>query len=286
MAMTPPRERPSEARPRATSDVPGDAAVSGHTIDELAHEFQVPVSTLRMYQHRGLLPPPVRRGRIGYYGGDHRARLRLVGELQERGFSLAGIKELLDGWESGRSLDDVLGLGDGAGVWEREEPLLMDPPELAKRFAGVPITPALMQRVIGLHLVELTDDGRLSVLSPRFLEIGSQLVDLGIPIDDILDQFETLRGQTDVIADQFTQLFRTHLWQSFAEAGLPAERVGEMTASLARLGPLAQAVVDAALRVSLQDAAQAFLDEQARRLANASPSSPRRVAAKKKAPAR
>jgi DNA-binding transcriptional MerR regulator len=75
--------------------VPLDPATDdarGHTIDELAHEFQVPVSTLRMYQHRGLVPPPERRGRIGYYGAEHRARLKLVGELQARGFSLAGIK--------------------------------------------------------------------------------------------------------------------------------------------------------------------------------------------------
>ena len=250
------------------------------TIDEVAHEFGVPVSTLRMYQHRGLLPPPERRGRIGYYGADHRARLRLVGELQERGFSLAGIKELLDGWDSGRSLDDVLGLGAGSGVWEREEPLELEAPQLADRFPGVPMTPELMQRVMGLGLVELTDNGRIRVLSPRFLEIGAQLIGLGLPIDDVLDQYEVLREQTDVIAAQFTALFRRHLWQSFADAGLPAHRVGEITASLSTLGPLAQAVVDTTLKASLQDAAQAFLDEQARRLADA-PATPRQAGAKK-----
>ena len=253
----------------------GDDPERGHTIDELAHDFGVPVSTLRMYQHRGLLPPPERRGRIGYYGEEHRARLRLVGELQERGFSLAGIKELLDGWDSGRSLDDVLGLSEGSGVWEREEPLELDPPQLAARFPDVPITPALMDRVMGLGLVELTDGGRIRVLSPRFLDIGSELIGLGVPIEDVLDQYEVLRGQTDVIAAQFTELFRRHLWQSFADAGLPAARVAEMTASLAKLGPLAQAVVDTTLKASLQDAAQAFLDDQARRLADARPTKAR-----------
>lgn len=260
----------------------GDASERGQTIDELAHEFGVPVSTLRMYQHRGLLPPPERRGRVGYYGADHLARLRLVGQLQERGFSLAGIKELLDGWASGRSLDDVLGLGEGVGVWEREAPIELDPPELAERFPRVPITPALMQRVVGLDLVELTDEGRIRVRSPRFLDIGAELLELGIPMDEVLDHYEVLRGQTEVIAAAFTDLFRRHLWMSFATAGLPADRVGEITESLSRLGPLALAVVDTTLRASLQDAAQAFLDEQARLLASAPPPKARRRANPKK----
>lgn len=254
----------------------GDAAERGHTIDELAHEFGVPVSTLRMYQHRGLLPPPERRGRVGYYGADHRARLRLVGQLQERGFSLAGIKELLDGRASGRSLDDVLGLGEGAGVWEREGSIEVDPPQLAERFGGMPITPALMQRVVDLDLVELTDEGQIRVHSPRFLDIGAELVELGIPMEEVLDHYEVLRGQTEVIAAAFTDLFRRHLWTSFATAGLPADRVGEITESLARLGPLAVAVVDTTLRVSLQDAAQSFLDEQAELLSVAPPPKVRR----------
>jgi len=68
----------------------------GRTIDELARDFALPVSTLRMYQHRGLLPAPERRGRVAYYGDDHADRLRMLIALQERGFSLAAIKELLD----------------------------------------------------------------------------------------------------------------------------------------------------------------------------------------------
>ena len=88
------------------------------TIDELAHAAGVVVSTVRLYQNRGLLPPPVKRGRVGYYGVDHLGRLRLVGELQDRGFSLAGIKALLDGMDRGESLQAVLGVeGGGMATW-------------------------------------------------------------------------------------------------------------------------------------------------------------------------
>ena len=41
---------------------------------------------------------------MGYYNTEHRDRLRLIAHLQERGFSLAAIKETLDHWTEGRSL--------------------------------------------------------------------------------------------------------------------------------------------------------------------------------------
>lgn len=39
----------------------------GLTIDEIARDAGVPSSTIRLYQNKGLLPPPERRGRVGYY---------------------------------------------------------------------------------------------------------------------------------------------------------------------------------------------------------------------------
>ena len=57
---------------------------------------------MRLYQTRGLLPPPRREGRVAYYGDDHRRRLRLITQLQERGFSLASIKHLIDGMPAER----------------------------------------------------------------------------------------------------------------------------------------------------------------------------------------
>src|SRR5215207_1364979 len=103
-----------------TGDDGNDETQATLTIEQVAAGAGIPVSTVRMYQHRGLLAPPVKRGRVGYYGPDHEARLRLIAELQERGFSLAGIKELVDGWAEGRSLDEVLGLSGDQGIWATE----------------------------------------------------------------------------------------------------------------------------------------------------------------------
>src|SRR5207248_635040 len=48
------------------------------------------------HQARGLLAPPEVRMRVGYYGPEHVAALRLIRDLQDEGFNLGGIKRLLD----------------------------------------------------------------------------------------------------------------------------------------------------------------------------------------------
>jgi DNA-binding transcriptional MerR regulator len=235
-------------------------------VDQLAHDHGLPVSTVRLYQNRGLLPPPRKQGRVAFYGGEHRRRLRLIGELQARGFSLAAIRELFDGMAAGQSLPAVLGLSDGASTWRPEAPVTLTFAELLARLPGVEPTPELLARVAGSGLVQLTDDGRVTVTSPTFLEIGSRLIGLGVPGDAVLDEYDALQQLTDDIAARFTELFEQHFWAPFEAAGMPADQLTGLTGTLEQLGPLAEAVVAAALRRSMQRAAEAFLDEQADRL--------------------
>ena len=62
------------------------------TLEELTARVGTSVRNIRFYTSRGLVPPPVRRGRSGYYGPDHVARLELVRELQGHGFTLSAIE--------------------------------------------------------------------------------------------------------------------------------------------------------------------------------------------------
>src|SRR5262245_65711077 len=80
------------------------------TVDELAHRAELPVRTIREYQTLGLLPPPAKRGRVGIYRPGHLARLRLIVRLQKCGYSLAGIRGLVESWSGGADLGEVLGL--------------------------------------------------------------------------------------------------------------------------------------------------------------------------------
>lgn len=238
------------------------------TIDELARRAGTVTSTVRMYQNRGLLPPPRKEGRVGYYGEGHLARLRLIAELQHDGFSLASIGRLVEAWEQGRSLDDLLGLeAQITSTWGADEPIELGLAELAARMPGGTLPPDALARATALGLVDLRGD-RVAV-QPGFLDIGTELARLGIPIDDILDEYARLQQATAAIAERFTGLFERHLWAPLLERGLPAGEVARLTEVLQRLSTLAEGVVVVALRTSLRRSAATFLATQAEHLDNA-----------------
>ncbi|HXH80610.1 MerR family transcriptional regulator [Nocardioides sp.] len=66
------------------------------TLDELTERVDMSVRNVRFYTSKGLVPPPLRQGRSGYYSADHIARLELVRALQDHGFTLSAIKGYLD----------------------------------------------------------------------------------------------------------------------------------------------------------------------------------------------
>src|SRR5699024_1698913 len=85
-------------------------------IEDLAAEAGTTVRNIRLYQEKGLLPPPVRRGRSALYGPEHRRRLRLVLRLLDRGYTFATIGELFAAERHGMSLTELLDLESGAAV--------------------------------------------------------------------------------------------------------------------------------------------------------------------------
>lgn len=236
------------------------------TIEQLASQADTATSTVRMYQTRGLLPPPVRRGRIGYYGQGHLSRLHLIADLQEQGFSLASIKRLTEAWESGRSLDDVLGLETQvASVWAGDEPIRLGLRDFRAMFPGQKITPAIITRAIRMGLISVNGTSVL-VRNPGFLRIGSDLARQGIPAAEALDELQALQAAADAIAERFTRVFERHMWRDFVQAGMPSEQIAPLTESLSRLSALAEDVTGLVLRDALRRKASEFLAEQATRL--------------------
>lgn len=66
------------------------------TIGKLAAAGGVGVETVRFYQRRGLLEQPTRESGIRRYGSDDVRRLRFIRQAQTAGFTLQGIRELLE----------------------------------------------------------------------------------------------------------------------------------------------------------------------------------------------
>ena len=89
---------------------------------------------------------------------------------------------------------------------------------------------------------------------------------LGVPADEILDEYEQLRTQTDEIARRCTELFRRRMWKPFVKRGMPADQIAPLLEMLEKLAPLAGDVTTMSLRHSLQAAAESFVRAEARRL--------------------
>ena len=225
---------------------------SEYRLDELARQAGVASTTVRLYQNRGLLAAPRLEGRSGWYDDSHLSRLRLIARLQGEGYSLAGISNLLEQWEQGRSLDAVVGVEAELDALVGDvHSIELDPVELLGRFPAGAMTPEIMQRAFSIGLVQPADNGRVRVADRRFLETGSALAHLGIPADVILDEWEALVAHTDDIAMRFVALFEQYLAPADWQHGLSTEDARELARTLARLQSTARQVLAAALDASV-----------------------------------
>lgn len=168
------------------------------TVDELAVRVNLPVRTIREYQTIGLLPGPERRGRIGVYRASHVARLDLIARLQARGYSLAGIDDLIRSWRDGADLGEVLGLEPDQLV-HLDEP---GAPATLDQLAGlVPdLVPGRLDEVIASGLVEPCGPDRYCVPSPSLLQLTIDALAAGYETDRVLALLATIRTATATIA--------------------------------------------------------------------------------------
>ena len=225
---------------------------SGYRLDELARRAGVASTTVRLYRAKGLLAPPRLEGRTGWYDDTHLSRLRLIARLQAEGYSLAGIANLLEQWERGRSLDAVIGVEAELDALVGDvHAIVLEPAELLARFPDGSVTAELLQRSASLALAQPTDDGKIRIADRRFLESGAALAHLGVPLDVILDEWEALVAHTDEIAARFVGLFETYLAPADWRSGLDTQRARGLAQTLSRLHATARQVLGAALDASI-----------------------------------
>ncbi len=234
----------------------------GMTIDELSRQSGVTSRNIRAYQTRGLLPPPRVEGRVGYYDANHLARLRYVNSLQDRGFSLAAIQVLLEAWDQGRNLTDVLGFEEAlTAPWTDEKPERVSLERLLEMFPEAVDDATLLPRAVELGLVVPVGE-EFEAPSPRLLRVGAELVAAGIPLAAALDEYERLVADAARIAARFVELFEKNLWEPFVAAGLPADRLSDLTDALQRVRPLATTAMEATLAHAMERAVAASAARQ------------------------
>ena len=173
------------------------------TIDDLARQVQLPVRTIREYHTMRLLPPPERQGRLGLYGIRHVQRLQLITRLQGRGYSLAGIRDLLRAWESGTDLVTLLGVDQSQPALD-ETPLRLTRAELVQRLPA--LDPATLSRAGQIGLVRPRGDGHFVVRSPALLGLVADWVRIGVPVGEALDLVEVLADDLGALAGALADL--------------------------------------------------------------------------------
>ena len=196
------------------------------TLDELTNRVGMSVRNVRFYTTRGLVPPPIRRGRSGYYTAEHLVRLELVRELQAHGFTLAAIEGYMNRIPPHASPETIARHRTLLAPWMAELPETVSRRELVRR-AGRDLSDEDISTLNALGIVYPTKQGKFQVALAH-LSVGVALLDLGMPFETALAAQDIFTAHGRAIADELTELFRTQVWPAYKEQGVSPEQLREM----------------------------------------------------------
>jgi DNA-binding transcriptional MerR regulator len=237
--------------------------VSGeeYRVDDLARLSGMTVRNIREHQSRGLLPAPTVRGRVGYYGPEHLARLEQIKRLQAEGFTLESIRRMLGGGAEFASFAAAVHQAFDDG--DKRVVRLDDIHTLFPDLDADADSSALLDSAVDLGLLRPLGNGRFEERSPQLTRIGAELMALGIPPASALEAAAEARTHVQAVAKGFVQLYVDQIWAPFEEAGYPADQWPDILGGLDRLRPLALDSMLALMRMALDEAATRLIEERA-----------------------
>jgi len=230
---------------------PHGVAVSGeYRIDDLARLAGTTTRNIRVYRDRGLLPPPLRVGRIALFNDTHLTRLRLITSMLDRGYNIAHVREMLTAWEEGKNLGDVLGLETAiVGTWTTEKPATMSLDD-AKRLVD---DPRAFERLVALQLIRV-DGAHATVTRPKLIEAFNEIRGYGVKFDKLIDLHEQIVPEIDKISDMLVRAGAEHVMDRIKPGRpLPPDaEIAELLTMLVRFRTQAVATVTATLASSIE----------------------------------
>jgi DNA-binding transcriptional MerR regulator len=236
-----------------------DARDGWMTIENLSLRSGVTTRNIRAYQSRGLLPAPVSRAgaRSSFYSSEHLARLRLVSRLQDRGFSLAGIADLLEALVSGKSIEQVLGIESALMESEEDQSQLVSESKLAALLPAAIEREAAIKQLLAVGLID-RHQRKYRIRYPRVFQLGIDAAQAGVPMEALIDEFVRLRGDLHEIALRFVALFAGHVLRPYVDAGLPKEGLPLIVERMKHLRQLAVDATAALMRQAIADEIEAL----------------------------
>src|SRR6201992_2356062 len=185
----------------------GAAGSGGSRSDDLPRWAGTTTRNVRVYRDRGLVPPPLRVGRIALYNDTHLTRLRLITSMLDRGYNIAHVREMLSAWEEGKDLGDVLGLETAiAGTWTSEKSQTMPLAEAQRLINDA----KAFDRLVQLQVIHL-DDGQAPTTRPNLVEAFNEIRGYGMEMDKLIALHEHIVPLIDQISEMLVRAGDEHV---------------------------------------------------------------------------
>jgi DNA-binding transcriptional MerR regulator len=194
-----------------------------YRVEDLAEKAGISVELLRSYQSKGLVPPPRHEGRAAWYDDRHLARLRLIRDLKQRGYSLRMIERAVQEESTGSR---VAGPDEGP-----EERLTLV--ELAERSR---VPPSLLRSLeaSGVLRPRIFGDGPgYTAADVRAVRMLLSLLSGGLPMEEFMHVARVQLDAAQEVADGAVDLFMRYVREPLLRSGLSQREEAErMVASL------------------------------------------------------
>ena len=207
------------------------------TIDELAGSTGLTVRTTRYYASLGLLPPPIRRGRMAYYGPEHRARLELVTAMQSHGYTLSAIEKHLAAVEPDAPAEEIELQGSLLRAWAPAQWEELDRAALDER-AGRKLSATDLEWLVGSGSIVPKEDG--SFRAVPFLDLALELQATGFPLKTLVEASQAVRRHMDALVEDLHQLLTADVLDELRAAGDDDAETRKLERTLVTLRRLSQ----------------------------------------------
>lgn len=191
------------------------------TLEEICERVEMSVRNVRFYTTRGLVPPPLKRGRQGFYTDVHLARLELVRELQAHGFTLAAIEKYVDRVPQDATPEAIALHRTLLAPWTAEQTEVMTRAEL-EAHAGRAVGAAEIDVLVALDAIAEREDGSFDV-TVAHLDHSLALTQFGYPLKAAEAAREIFDTHVTAIAESLNALFHELVWPAFRASGAEPE---------------------------------------------------------------
>lgn len=230
-----------------------------YRVERLAAVCDVSVDTVRYYQTLGLLPAPVREGRVAWYGAEHVERIREVRTLQRKGLTLAAIRRVVRG-ELGPADADLAAAVAAARGGDGDELLTLE--EFADR-SGVPAS--LIQAVEreGIRLGRAAEGReRYTAADISLVRTALRLLEFGLPLGELLSLARDADEAMRALAERAVELFDEHVRKPIRDTAASDPAAAEqMVTAFGELLPAVTQLVSDHFRRVLLETAEAHIEQ-------------------------